>query len=76
MSQNVFLDKNLNAKLVDYASSLLNGSPFLIVVIASHQYPRLALFIKGNLFAFSSILYKFIIKVALYYILSKADIFA
>lgn len=76
MSQNVFLDENLDAKLADYASSLLDGSPLLVMVIASHRYPGSALSIKGDLFTFGSVLYKIITGAAPYHTLSKADIYA
>jgi hypothetical protein len=62
--------------LADYAGSLLDSSPLLVTVIASYRYPGSALSIKGNLFAFSSILYKIITKVTPYYTLSKANIYA
>jgi serine/threonine protein kinase len=37
---NIFLDKNLNAKLADFAGSLIDNSPLLIAVTASHKHPR------------------------------------
>src|SRR5271163_4530108 len=36
---NIFLDENLNAKLADFAGSSIDGSPLLIAVTASHEYP-------------------------------------
>jgi serine/threonine protein kinase len=36
---NVLLDRHLNAKLADFAGSSLDGSPLLIGVTASHEYP-------------------------------------
>ena len=75
-SKNVFLDENLNAKLADYAGSSLDGSPLLVAVTASHRYPGLALSIKGDLFAFGSVLYEIMTGVAPYHTLSEADIYA
>lgn len=55
---NIFLDENLNAKLADFAGSSIDGSPLLIAVTASHEYPGPLLSIKGDLFALGSVLYE------------------
>lgn len=34
----VFLDKDLNVKLADFAGSSIDGSPLLIAVTASYEY--------------------------------------
>jgi serine/threonine protein kinase len=56
--QNVLLDENLNTRLSDFAGSSLDGSPLLIAVTASHEYPGPALSIQGDIFAFGSVLYE------------------
>lgn len=55
---NIFIDKDLNAKLADFAGSSLDGSPLLIAVTASHEYLGALLSTKGPLFAFGSVLYE------------------
>ncbi|KAF7443890.1 spindle assembly checkpoint kinase [Pyrenophora tritici-repentis] len=55
---NVFLNEKLNAKLADFVRSSLNGSPLLIAVTPSHEYPGPALSVQGDLFAFGSVLYE------------------
>jgi serine/threonine protein kinase len=55
---NIFLDKNLNAKLADFAGSSMDNSPLLIAVTASHEHPRSVLSVQGDLFAFGSVLYE------------------
>lgn len=57
-SHNVFLDEKLNAKVADFAGSSLDGSPLLIAVTASHEYPGPALSAQGDFFAFGSVLYE------------------
>lgn len=55
---NVFLDRNLNVKLADFAGSSVDGSPLLIAVTASHEHPESILSSAGDLFAFGSVLYE------------------
>lgn len=55
---NILLDDSLNVKLADFAGSSLDGSEFLIAVTPSHRYPGCTLSIKGDLFAFGSVLYQ------------------
>ncbi|KAF1364394.1 kinase-like protein [Lizonia empirigonia] len=55
---NVFLDEKLSARLADFAGSSLDGSPLLIAVTASHEYPGSVLSAQGDLFAFGSVLYE------------------
>ncbi|KAF1914468.1 kinase-like domain-containing protein [Ampelomyces quisqualis] len=56
--QNVLLDAKLNTRLSDFAGSSLDGSPLLIAVTASHEYPGPTLSVQGDLFAFGSVLYE------------------
>ncbi|RSL40753.1 hypothetical protein CEP54_016031 [Fusarium duplospermum] len=55
---NIFLDEELNAKLADFAGSSIDGSPLLVAVPASHEYPGSLLSIQGDLFAFGCVLYE------------------
>ncbi|RSL96429.1 hypothetical protein CDV31_013465 [Fusarium ambrosium] len=55
---NIFLDEELNAKLADFAGSSIDGSPLLVAVPASHEYPGSLLSIQGDLFAFGCIVYE------------------
>jgi serine/threonine protein kinase len=56
---NVLLDRRLDAKLADFAGSSLDGSPLLIGVTASHEYPGPLLCTnKADIFAFGSTLYE------------------
>jgi len=73
---NVFLDEKLNARLADFAGSSLDGSPLLIAVTASHEYPGPALSVQGDLFAFGSLLYEIMTGDAPYADLSEDDILA
>jgi serine/threonine protein kinase len=57
-SANIFLDEKLNAKVADFAGSSIDGSPLLIAVTASHEYPGPLLSPQGDLFAFASVLYE------------------
>jgi serine/threonine protein kinase len=56
--RNILLDAHLNAKLADFASSLLDGCPLLVAVAASHQYPGPAVSILGDIFALGSTFYE------------------
>jgi serine/threonine protein kinase len=47
---NILLDANLNAKLADFASSSLDGSPLLVVVTESHRRPGDTLLCRGRYF--------------------------
>lgn len=55
---NIFLDGDLNAKVADFAGSSIDGSPLMIGVTASHEYPGDTLSIKADLFALGSVLYE------------------
>lgn len=57
---NILLDRNLNAKLADFAGSSLDGKPLLVAIKASHKYPGPPLNIQADLFAFGSALYHMI----------------
>jgi serine/threonine protein kinase len=55
---NVLLDTRLDVKLADFAGSSLDGSPLLIGVTASHEYPGPLLSVEADLFALGSTLYE------------------
>ncbi|KAK3366551.1 kinase-like domain-containing protein [Podospora didyma] len=55
---NVLLDRHLDAKLADFAGSSLDGSPLLIGVTASHEYPGPLLCTEADIFALGSTLYE------------------
>ncbi|KAL2168837.1 hypothetical protein VTG60DRAFT_6807 [Thermothelomyces hinnuleus] len=55
---NVLLDKHLDVKLADFAGSSLDGSPLLIGVTASHEYPGPLLCVEADIFALGSTLYE------------------
>ncbi|RDA94430.1 hypothetical protein CP533_2259 [Ophiocordyceps camponoti-saundersi (nom. inval.)] len=59
-SANVFLDADLNAKVADFAGSSLDQSPLLIESSACYQCPEAPLSVKGDLFAFGSLVYEII----------------
>ncbi|RCI11567.1 hypothetical protein L249_7254 [Ophiocordyceps polyrhachis-furcata BCC 54312] len=59
-SVNVFLDAELNAKVADFAGSSLDQSPLLIESSAGYQCPEALLSVKGDLFAFGSLVYEII----------------
>ncbi|RDA87982.1 hypothetical protein CP532_3437 [Ophiocordyceps camponoti-leonardi (nom. inval.)] len=59
-SANVFLDADLNAKVADFAGSSLDESPLLIESSASYQCPETHLSVKGDLFAFGSLVYEIV----------------
>ncbi|KAL2021761.1 hypothetical protein VTK56DRAFT_6704 [Thermocarpiscus australiensis] len=55
---NIFLDKNFNAKVADFAGPSLDGSELLVSVAASHEYPGSTLSTQGDIFAFGSVVYE------------------
>ncbi|KAH6636079.1 kinase-like domain-containing protein [Chaetomium tenue] len=55
---NVLLDRNLDVKLADFAGSSLDGSPLLVGVTASHEYPGPLLSVEADIFALDSTLYE------------------
>ena len=55
---NVLLDRRLDVKLADSAGSSLDGSPLLIGVTASHEYPGPLLSVEADLFTLGSTLYE------------------
>ncbi|KAL2755467.1 hypothetical protein ACRALDRAFT_2041830 [Sodiomyces alcalophilus JCM 7366] len=57
-SANVFLDGNLNARVADFAGSSLDGSPLLIESPACYQCPESTTSVKGDMFAFGSLVYE------------------
>jgi serine/threonine protein kinase len=63
---NVFLDENLNAKLADFAGSSLDGSPLLVIVTESHEFPGPLLSTRADIFAFGSVLYEIMTRHAPY----------
>ncbi|OCL01033.1 uncharacterized protein K441DRAFT_532828, partial [Cenococcum geophilum 1.58] len=59
---NILLDKYLNAKLINFASLLINRSPLL------------ALYLKDEIFAFGSAYYYILMRYIAFYKLSNDDI--
>jgi len=56
---NICLDSNLQAKLLDFSGSSLDGSEPFVVVTASHKYSGNDLkLIRADLFSLSSTLYE------------------
>ncbi|KAK4241940.1 kinase-like domain-containing protein [Achaetomium macrosporum] len=55
---NVFLDASLNEKVADFAGSSIDGSPLLVIVTESHEFPGPLLSIWADLFALGSVLYE------------------
>lgn len=55
---NVFLDSELNAKLGDFAGSSLDGSPLLVLVTESHEFPGPLISIHGDMFALGCVLFE------------------
>jgi serine/threonine protein kinase len=55
---NVFLDDSLNAKVADFAGSSIDGSPLLVVVTESHEFPGPRASIQADVFALGSVLYE------------------
>jgi serine/threonine protein kinase len=55
---NVLLDRRLDAKLADFAGSSIDGSPLLIGVTASHEYPGPLMSTQADIFALGSTLYE------------------
>lgn len=71
---NIFLDRNLNVKLADFAGSSVDGSPLLVAVTASHEHPESILSPIGDLFAFGSVLYEIMTGNTPYAALSEDEI--
>lgn len=71
---NIFLDDNLHAKLADFAGSSIDGSPLLVLVTESHEFPGPLLSIQADLFAFGGVLYEIIIGHAPYEGLDEMEI--
>ncbi|OCK93073.1 uncharacterized protein K441DRAFT_566738, partial [Cenococcum geophilum 1.58] len=64
---NVFLNKDLNAKLGNFAGSLINDKAPLICYKTSYKYPNnKGILIRSKVFTFSSTFYKVIIGSKLY----------
>jgi serine/threonine protein kinase len=55
---NIFLDEDLNVKLADFAGSSIDGSPLLVAVTASHEYPGSLLSRQADIFALGCVLYE------------------
>jgi serine/threonine protein kinase len=71
---NVLLDSRLSAKLADFAGSSLDGSPLLVAVTTSHEYPGPSLSIEADIFALGSTLYELMTEARPYAGLSDAEI--
>ena len=54
---NIFLTKELNAKLGDFGGSSLDGSNLLVAVTESHRYPGVLLSTHADIFALGSVIY-------------------
>ncbi|KAF2761482.1 kinase-like protein [Pseudovirgaria hyperparasitica] len=54
---NVFLTKQLDAKLGDFGGSSLDGSDLLVAVTESHRYPGVLLSTQADIFALGSVMY-------------------
>lgn len=52
------MDRDQRAKLADFAGSSIDGSPLLIAVPATLEYPGPLLSSQGDHFAFGSVLHK------------------
>ncbi|XTI91877.1 hypothetical protein V2W45_1246503, partial [Cenococcum geophilum] len=64
---NVFLNKELNVKLGDFAKLLINSQAPLICYKTSYKHPKIkGISIRSKVFAFSSTFYKIIIGLKLY----------
>ena len=70
---NVFLNKDLNAKVANFSGSLLNKSPLLIYVTTSYVHPFDVGSKSGNIFVLSSLFYEIITGRALYVHLTKKE---
>ncbi|EAQ90397.1 predicted protein [Chaetomium globosum CBS 148.51] len=57
---NIFLDANLDARVADFAGSSIDGSPMLVVVTESHEFPGPLSSIRADLFALGCVLYEMI----------------
>lgn len=57
-ANNIFLTKELDAKVADFGGSSLDGSELLVAVAADHRYPGPALSIQNDIFALGSTLYE------------------
>ncbi|KAK4124541.1 kinase-like protein [Parathielavia appendiculata] len=55
---NILLHASLNVKVADFAGSLIDGSPLLVVVTPSHEFPGPRLSVQADLFALGSVLYE------------------
>jgi len=51
---NVFLTQDLDIKLADFGGSSLDGSELLVIVHASHRYPRPLLSTDADIFSLGS----------------------
>jgi serine/threonine protein kinase len=71
---NIFLNEHLNAKVADFCSSSIDGSPLLVQVTASHRYPGPLLSVQGDIFALGSTLYEIMTGVVPYHELSEEEI--
>ncbi|KAL2021259.1 hypothetical protein VTK56DRAFT_7338 [Thermocarpiscus australiensis] len=56
---NIFLDASLQAKVANFAGSSIDGSPLLVLITESHEFPGPLLSIQADLFALGSVLYEF-----------------
>ncbi|EUC40890.1 hypothetical protein COCMIDRAFT_107621 [Bipolaris oryzae ATCC 44560] len=71
---NVFLTKELDAKLGDFGGSSLDGSSLLVAVTESHRYPGELLSTHADIFALGSVIYHIMTGTAPYHGLSDEQI--
>lgn len=71
---NILLNRKFNTKLSDFRGSSLNKSPLLVAVTSSHQCPRPAVSIQGDIFALGSTLYKIMTGDVPYYELPEEEV--
>lgn len=55
---NIFLDKQLNTRLGDFAGSSIDGSELLVACPSSHEPPWSCTMIKADIFALGSVYYQ------------------
>jgi serine/threonine protein kinase len=58
---NIFLDRNLNAKVADFAGSVIDGEPYLSCYEASHSHPNIeGVCVPSEIFALGSTFYEIV----------------
>ncbi|KAF1995097.1 spindle assembly checkpoint kinase [Amniculicola lignicola CBS 123094] len=58
---NIFLDQNLNAKVADFAGSVIDGEPYLSCYESSHSHPNIqGVCVQSEIFALGSTFYEIV----------------